>query len=130
MAVLPLAGLPLHLAIGALGGLSLSAHRSRPTRLLAGLGGAAVLAGSETVARRRQRPNEIPALPHRILASAAMAAPLGWLAGRFTGPVAIGSGAGTVCGLFGFRPQKVALGPVLGAAMCRIAGAALPAGAL
>jgi len=74
-------------AIGAVAGVSL------PTRRLLGAAvGATLLSGSEAVARRRRRPNEIPPVPHRILISGAMAAPLGRLAGRFLGPVAVGRG--------------------------------------
>lgn len=48
-----------------------------------------------------------------------MAAPVGWLGGRLTGagPVAVGTAAGAVAGAFGVRPQKVALGPVVGVAV-------------
>jgi len=50
--------------------------------------------------------------------SGALAAPVGWVAGRLgarTVPVA--TVAGTVAGALGLRPQKVALGPVAGAAV-------------
>jgi hypothetical protein len=84
---------------------------------------AAALAATDVLSRARLRPNEIPRLPGRIAASAAIAAPLGWVAGRLTGagPRVIGTAAGTVAGLMGVRPQKVALGPVVGIAV----GAAL-----
>jgi hypothetical protein len=70
------------------------------------------------VARARQRPGEIPALWARIVLSAALAAPLGSAAGRFTGagPLAVGIAAGVVAGVLGIRPQKVVLGPLVGAA--------------
>ena len=111
--------------IGAVAGLSLSAGRRERDRLVAAAAGAVVLGASEVVARRLQRPNEIPALWHRILTSAAMAAPLGWVAGRtgHVGPVAVGTGAGAVAGAMGLRPQKVVLGPVFGA----LAGRAMAA---
>src|SRR4051812_17354412 len=50
-----------------------------------------------------------------------MAAPLGWLAERFTGsgPVAIATGAGAAAGAAGLRPQKVLLGPLFGLALGR-----------
>ena len=85
------------------------------------------MAASEAVARGRQRPNEIPPLWSRILASGAMAAPAGWLGGRLTGagPLAVGTAAGTVAGTLGLRPQKVAAGPILGA----LAGRAFQAAA-
>ncbi len=78
--------------------------------------GGALLAGTEALARARQRPGEIPALPQRILITAAMAAPLGRVGARLTGagPVVIGAAAGAVCGAMGVRPQKVALGPLVG----------------
>jgi hypothetical protein len=79
------------------------------------LGGVS-LAAVDALARARQRPNEIPALWSRIAASGAIAAPLGWLAGRFgAGPRAVGTGAGAVAGLLGVRPEKVVLGPLVGA---------------
>jgi hypothetical protein len=83
--------------------------------------GAVGLAASEAVARARQRPGEIPALWQRIATSAALAAPLGWAAGRITGagPVAVGAVTGSAVGALGLRPQKVAMGPVLGAAIGR-----------
>ena len=66
-----------------------------------------------------QRPGEIPPLWQRIAASAALAAPLGWAAGRLSGlgPVALGAAAGSVAGALGLRPQKVLLGPAVGAAV-------------
>jgi hypothetical protein len=81
-----------------------------------------VLAGSEAIARHRQRPGEILPLWHRILASSALAAPLGWAAGRLTpvGPIGVATGAGAVAGAAGLRPQKVALGPLFGLAMGRV----------
>jgi len=112
-------GLAFMGVVGGLAGVSLATRR----RAAAAAGGAAVLMASEAVARRRQRPNEIPALWPRILTSGAMAAPIGWVAGRLTGagPVAVATGAGALVGLAGLRPQKVALGPAFGA----LAGAAL-----
>jgi uncharacterized protein YqgC (DUF456 family) len=55
----------------------------------------------------------------RIATTSALIAPLGWAAGRFTGAglVVVGTSAGTVVGAFGLRPQKVALGPLVGAAV-------------
>jgi len=127
--------------IGAAAGLALAAGRpragrparsgdrgsSRRRRLTGAAAGVGVMAASEAVARRRQRPNEIPPLWSRILASGAMAAPAGWLGGRLTGagPLAVGTAAGTVAGTLGLRPQKVAAGPLLGA----LAGRAFQAAA-
>src|SRR3954454_7782248 len=115
-------------AIGALGGLSLTAHRRPRDRMAGAALGAALLAASDTVARRRQRPDQNPALWSRILASGALAAPLGWLAGRLTGagPVPVATGAGAIAGLMGVRPQKVALGPAFGAVTGRLLSAVNP----
>jgi hypothetical protein len=103
--------------IGGVAGAALSSHRRARVRAAATLAGAAGLAVSEAVARARQRPNEIPALWHRIAVSTALAAPLGWAIGRLTnaGPLAVGTSTGSLAGVLGVRPQKVALGPVLGA---------------
>lgn len=118
-------GLAFAGAIGGLGGLALTAHRRPGGRLIGALSGAAVLAGAEVVARRRQRPDEIPARWSRILTSGAMAAPAGWAVGRLPGssPVPVAIGFGAFCGLLGFRPQKVAFGPASGA----VTGAVLSA---
>ncbi len=113
--------------MGAVGGLALAGGRWRRRVVGAGVG-AAVLAASEAVARQRQRPNRIPSLGHRILTSGALAAPVGWAVGRVSGagPVAVATGAGAVAGAMGLRPQKVALGPVLGAIVGRALSAADP----
>jgi hypothetical protein len=81
--------------------------------------GALAVATVDAVARARQRPGEIPALWSRMVASTALAAPLGWLFGELTGagPVVVGVVAGAGAGLLGIRPQKVILGPVLGLAV-------------
>jgi hypothetical protein len=114
--------------IGAVAGAALTAQRGRRAASLGALAGAAALAGSEAVARARQRPGEIPPLWSRIAASAALVAPLGWAAGRVTGagPVAVGAATGTLAGLLGIRPQKVLLGPPFGAAMGWALGARRP----
>ena len=69
-----------------------------------------------------------PSLGHRILTTGALAAPVGWAVGRVTGagPVAVATGAGAVAGAMGLRPQKVALGPVLGAIVGRALSAVDP----
>jgi hypothetical protein len=123
--------------IGAIAGLTLTGHRGRRRALLGAVAGAAGLGTVEAVARARQRPDEIPALWARIAMSGALAAPAGWVAGRVgakTVPVA--TAAGAVAGALGLRPQKVAFGPVAGAAVglalartSRGAGAGTAAGA-
>jgi hypothetical protein len=52
----------------------------------------------------------------RIAVSSALAAPLGWAAGRFAGagPVVVGASTGAVAGAMGLRPQRVAMGPLVG----------------
>src|SRR4051812_23003621 len=105
--------------IGAAAGAALTGHRGARARVVATVGVGAALAASEAVARARQRPGEIPALWQRIAVSGALAAPLGWAAGRLVrpGPVAVGTATGMVAGVLGVRPQKVLFGPVLGAAV-------------
>ena len=122
------AGLALAAGIGALAGATLVTGRRRSSRLLGALAGAAVLVASEAVARSRRRPDQIPALWHRVLASAALAAPLGRLAGLVTGdrPVLLGAATGTVAGAMGVRPQKVVLGPVVGVAVGATLGSVAP----
>jgi hypothetical protein len=77
------------------------------------------LGTSEAVARARQKEGEIPALWQRIAVSAALAAPLGWVAEKVTsaGPRTVGTATGAVVGAMGLRPQKVAMGPIVGAAI-------------
>jgi len=105
--------------MGALAGAALAAHRGPRAAALGALAGAAVLGAVDAVARARQRPGEIPALWSRIIASGAMAAPLGWAADQVTGagPVPVATVAGAAAGALGLRPQKVLLGPVVGAAV-------------
>ena len=106
-------------AIGALAGATLGARRG-----LRGVTGGAVIVAAglgmiEAVARAKQKPGQIPARWARIAASGALAAPVGWIGGRVTGagPVAVGAVSGAVAGGLGLRPQKVALGPVVGASL-------------
>ncbi len=104
-------------SVGGLAGASLAAHRGMRAAAGAALAGAVALGMSEAVARARQREGEIPALWQRIAVSSALAAPLGWVAGRLTtaGPRTVGAATGSVVGALGIRPQKVAMGPVVGA---------------
>ncbi len=110
--------------IGGVAGASLAGHRGARAAGAGAVAGAAGLAVSEAVARARQRPGEIPPLWQRIVTSAALVAPLGWVAGHVTRaePVAVGAVTGTVGGLLGIRPQKVLLGPLFGAAVGQVLG--------
>jgi hypothetical protein len=108
--------------LGGLAGAALAAHRGRAAVVAGAVAGAGGLAAADAVARTRQRPNEIPALWSRILASGAVAAPLGWTADRLArargaglGPIPVATVAGAAAGALGLRPQKVVLGPVAGA---------------
>jgi hypothetical protein len=104
--------------IGALAGAALTAHRGPRAAAAGALAGAAGLAITDAVARARQQPGQIPALWSRIIASGALAAPLGWAADRLgAGPVPVATAAGAAAGALGLRPQKVLLGPVAGAAI-------------
>jgi hypothetical protein len=110
-------------AIGGLAGASLAAHRGAGPASRAALVGAATLGASEAVARARQHEHEIPPLWQRIAVSTALAAPVGWVAGRAgAGPGTVGTAVGAAVGVMGVRPQKVVLGPAVGAAV----GHALP----
>ena len=110
-------GLAFSAALGGVAGLTLAGRGGRRWAVTGGAFGAAGLAAVDAIARARQRPNEIPALWSRIAASAAIAAPAGWLAERAGArPVAVGTASGAVAGLLGLRPQKVALGPAVGPA--------------
>jgi hypothetical protein len=103
--------------IGGLAGAALTAHRGKAAAAAGALAGAAGLGVADAVARARQRPGEIPALWSRIIASGALAAPLGWAADRAgAGPVPVATAAGAAAGALGLRPQKVLLGPAVGAA--------------
>jgi hypothetical protein len=105
-------------AIGGLAGAALAAHRGRRAALAGALAGAAGLGTAEAVARATRRPGEIPPLWSRIVMSGALAAPLGWAADRAgAGAVPVATAAGAAAGALGLRPQKVALGPVVGAAV-------------
>jgi hypothetical protein len=119
-------------AIGAVAGLTLTGHRGRRAGAVGALVAAVALAAIDARARARQQPGEIPALWSRIAASTAIAAPLGWVAGRTgAGPVAVAGLAGTAAGSLGLRPQKVALGPLVGLAVGRaLAHRDLPASAV
>jgi hypothetical protein len=105
--------------MGAVAGAALAGRRGVRGRLLGAAAGAVGLGAAEAVARARQRPGQIPALWSRIAASGALAAPAGWAAGRATGagPLAVGTVAGAAAGTLGLRPQKVAFGPAVGAAV-------------
>lgn len=106
-------------SIGGVAGASLAAHRGVGAAARAAAVGAVGLAASEAVARARQKEGEIPALWQRIAVSTALAAPLGWAAGKVTGagPRAVGAVTGAVVGTMGVRPQKVAMGPAVGLAV-------------
>ena len=106
-------------SVGGLAGVSLAAHRGVRSAAGAALVGAVGLGTSEAVARAWQKEGEIPALWQRIAVSTALAAPLGWVAEMVTsaGPRTVGTATGAVVGAMGLRPQKVAMGPIVGAAV-------------
>ena len=105
--------------LGAVAGAALTGNRGARAAARGAAAGAAFLGAAEAVSRARQRPGQIPELWSRILASGALAAPVGWAGGRLSGagPLAVGTVSGAVAGGLGLRPQKVALGPALGAAV-------------
>src|SRR6185437_16193193 len=95
-------------AIGGLAGAALGSHRGARASGLGAIVGAVGLAASEAVARVRQKPGEVPALWQRIAVSTALAAPLGWAAGKITGAGTrtVGVAFGAAVGAMGLRPQK------------------------
>ncbi|MBA4608446.1 hypothetical protein H1W00_08155 [Aeromicrobium sp. Marseille-Q0843] len=104
--------------VGGLAGAALASRRGTHAVVASSVAGGAALAASEAVARARQGKDEIPALWQRIAVSAALAAPLGWTAERAgAGPRAISTVTGAAIGALGLRPQKVVMGPVVGAAV-------------
>ena len=108
------------LAVGGAAGAALTASRGRTAAAFGASVGASALVVTSWVARRRQQPDEIPPLWSRVVASAALVAPLGWAAGRARlGTMAVAVGTGALAGVLGIRPQKVVLGPLIGAAMGR-----------
>jgi hypothetical protein len=113
-------GMAFAAAVGALAGAVVVGRRRRwATKAGAAAVGASALAATDAIARARQRPNEIPAWWSRVVMSGAMAAPAGWAGAKLTkaGPIAVGTAAGALAGGLGLRPQKVLLGPVVGAAV-------------
>ena len=107
-------GIGLSAVMGAAAGAALAAHRGPKAAAKGALAGAAVLAAVDAAARAVQQPDEIPAVWSRITASGALAAPVGWVAGKAgASPLAVGVAAGAVAGAMGIRPQKVVLGPVV-----------------
>lgn len=119
-------GLAAAAMIGGIAGLVLAGGRSRGSRARAAVAGGAIVAASETLARSRQRPHELPATWHRILVSGALAAPVGWLLDRRFGaePGGVGVAVGALAGSLGLRPQKVVAGPVVGGVLGRTLGVA------
>ena len=112
-------GLAFAAIVGGLAGAAIAGRRGVRAAAAGGLAGAAALVATEAVARARQRPGEIPAWWSRVVMSGALAAPAGWLGERLTqsGPVPVGLAAGSFAGALALRPQKVVLGPVVGAAV-------------
>ncbi len=111
-------------SIGGIAGASLAAHHGIRSAAGAALVGAIGLGASEAVARARQREGDIPALGQRIAVSAALAAPVGWLAEQVAGagPRTVGTATGAAVGAMGLRPQKVAMGPLVGVVVGEVLG--------
>lgn len=111
-------GIGFAAVLGAAAGAALTAHRGPRHAVTGALVGAGALAAVDAAARALQRPGEIPAVWSRIAASGAIAAPIGWAAGKAgASPLNVGTVAGAAAGLLGIRPHKVALGPLVGAAV-------------
>jgi hypothetical protein len=105
-------------AAGVVAGASIAGHWGTAATVVGALAGGVVVGAADVVARARQRPGQIPALWSRIVMSAALAAPLGWLIGLTGAPsFVVGIVVGLLAGVLAIRPQKVLLGPVVGAAV-------------
>jgi len=119
----PAGALGFAAAVGAVAGAALAARGGPRASATGAAVGATALTASEALARRLQRPGEIPPLFQRIAVSAALVAPLGWAAERLgAGPRTIATATGALGGLLGVRPQKIAYGPALGAAVGALLG--------
>ena len=105
--------------IGGVAGAVLAGRSRRQRAAVSTIGGAMLLAVGKAFARVGRRPVDNQALWYRVLSTGALVAPLGWLAGRTTsaGPTHIGAATGLLAGVLGVRPQKVILGPLVGAAI-------------
>jgi hypothetical protein len=104
--------------IGILAGLALMSRWGVAAMAAGAAVGGVALAGTDALARARQKPGQIPALWSRIAMSAALAAILGWVVGLTgAGPVVVGVVFGLLAGALGLRPQKVVLGPLVGLAV-------------
>jgi hypothetical protein len=102
--------------LGGLAGAALASGGSGTAVAAGVVAGALGLAAVEAAARARQRSGEIPALWARIATSVALAAVLGWVIQQLGGgPLVVGVVVGALAGLLGIRPQKVLLGPLVGA---------------
>lgn len=111
-------GIGFSAVMGAAAGAALTAHRGPRGAIKGALLGAGVLAAVDAAAKAMRKPDEIPAIWSRIAASGAIAAPIGWAAGKAgASPLAVGIAGGAVAGALGIRPHKVALGPVVGLAV-------------
>jgi hypothetical protein len=111
-------GIGFAAVMGAAAGAALAAHRGPRAALTAALLGGGTLAAIDGTARALQKPDEIPAVWARIAASGALAAPVGWAAGKAgASALAVGVASGAIAGAMGVRPQKVALGPLVGLAV-------------
>ncbi len=110
--------------IGVLAGLSLTSRWGVAVMAIGGVVGGFVLAGTDTLARARQKPGEIPALWSRIVMSTALAAIAGWVLGKLfgAGPIVVGLLLGALTGALALRPQKVILGPLVGIAVGWVLG--------
>jgi len=96
------AGLVATLPTGAIAGASLTAHAGPVVAAIGAAVGATALTAVEALARARQQPGEIPPLWARVVWSAALCAPLGWLLGVVgAGPILVGGLIGALAGALG-----------------------------
>src|SRR4051794_28503069 len=84
--------------IGVAAGAALAAGSGRRSVTRAAAAGAVAIAAVDAVGGLQRRPNKTPPFWTRLIASAAVAAPLGWAVNRVTGagPTAIGVVTGSL----------------------------------
>jgi hypothetical protein len=107
-------------ALGAASGAVLGDAIDRVGAPTGALIGAALYAPAEAVTSMSRGAAAPKPLWFRILSSTLLMALFGWLLGRIVGaeqPLAVAIPAGTLLGVLGLRPYKVALGVLVGAAL-------------
>jgi hypothetical protein len=115
--------------IGAAGGAALGSSGGRSATLCGAVIGGIVVGVGEAVTDATREPGTAKPIGWRIVASAAIAASLGWLVGLFAPPIHLavyGAAFGAIFGAIGFRAAKVLMGAAVGIAVGVILETAWP----